>query len=607
MIIKLTVKNSSVDFSGQEIDLNRAGFYLVTGPNGAGKTTILKHIVFTPRFKEPNRSYFAYAEQDPEKYDIRIADYLHRFQPDPDSALQERLLKQFDLTHLDLRGKISSVSGGELVKLNLIACLIRKTPFVFMDEPTNNLDDVSVEALADAIRAAAKDRVIVVVSHDPRLAKLKHHTINVETNHVSVQYSAQDTEHAPAADLKPVPCRYPAGKLMRRHLIRPTTILSVVLLLCYAAAFLLFNHITFKSRYNAETPVKKDGSLLVYCVDDEFGDLSRTYADGHSIRIREDQYYSMIRYPDIEKIAETYHPDDIFIEDTVFTDQLYDKLQNQTALTDPPVIMFPQTIQENYCYQVDSLFSQDYLIAGRYPRDGQKELVVSQAIIAQNIPDAELNDTVVLNGEEYTLVGIHVLDALIISYNGEDNYFYHYDKDTYSDFVSRQTAHKTEIEAPENNIYTPANIVMQFKPEQEAGILKQVFSEYPANNYRSHSYDVDMAEFMNGALIRRCLLVNAGCGILIGLLLILINRKRRMLYRTEAESFDNYYLTKPLTFRLLGAAELGICVLVLAAFAAAGLFVTDYKAEFWTAALGFTILTALNALPHLLTALKRYD
>lgn len=603
MIIKLTVKNSSVDFSGQEIDLKYPGVYLVTGPNGAGKTTILKDIVFTPKFKEPNRSRFAYAEQDPEKYDIRIRDYLHRFQPDPDIPLRDRLLKQFDLTHLKLSAKIVTVSGGELVKLNLIACLLRKTPFVFMDEPTNNLDDASVEALAAIIRETAKDRIVAVVSHDPRLADIPHHTVTVEKNRISVQY----TEPAAAAAAKPVPCRYPARKLICRHLLRPATILSVVLLLCYAAAFLLFNHILFRSRYNADTPVKKDGTLLIYCVDEEYGELSRLYAKGHSVTVNEDRYYSIIRYPDIRKIAETYHPDDIFIEDTAFTDQLYDRLRNQTAPTDPPVIMFPQAALENYSNQIDSLFSPDYLIAGRYPHDGQKELVLSQTMIDQSIPEAKLNDTVTWNGEAYTLVGIHVLDAFIVSYNGEDNYFYRYNSDTYDDYVSRQTAYKTAIAAPENSIHMPASIVMQFKAEDEAGILKQIFSEYPANNYRSHSYDVDMAAIMNGALIRRCLLINAACGVLIGLLLILINHKRRMLYRTEAESVDNYYLTRPMTFRLFGSAELGIGILILAAYAAAGAAIKAYSAEYRTALLGFTLLSVLNAVPHLLTVAKKYD
>ncbi len=109
MNIRINVKNSSVDFSGKEINLEYTGCYLVTGPNGAGKTTILKDIVFSPKFDEPNCSYFAYAEQDPEKYEIKIKDYLTRFNNNVDIDLRDKLLKRFELTHLDLKSKITKV------------------------------------------------------------------------------------------------------------------------------------------------------------------------------------------------------------------------------------------------------------------------------------------------------------------------------------------------------------------------------------------------------------------------------------------------------------------------------------------------------------------
>ena len=72
MKIKINIKNNAISFLNQEIDLKYKGIYFVKGPNGIGKTTILKNIVFTPAFTEENRNYFSYAEQDPEKYDIKI-------------------------------------------------------------------------------------------------------------------------------------------------------------------------------------------------------------------------------------------------------------------------------------------------------------------------------------------------------------------------------------------------------------------------------------------------------------------------------------------------------------------------------------------------------
>lgn len=603
MIIKITAKNSSVDFSGQEINLKYAGLYLVVGPNGAGKTTLLQNIVFSPKFEKPNRNYFAYAEQDPEKYNIRIRDYLHRFQSEIDISMQEKLLEHFELTHLDVNANIKSISGGELVKLNLISCLLRKTPFIFMDEPTNNLDDESVKKLIEIIEDIGKERIIVLVSHDPRFHQTKHHTIYVEKNQINIKYDELKVSiKATAQD-----CKYPGLKIISRHLLRPSTILSVLLTLIYAIAFLLINHIVFMSRYNADKVVKNDGSLLIYNVDSEYGDLSRIFAEKHSIQVNENKYYSMIKYSDITEILEKYTPDNIFIKDMQFADKIYEKIQNQTLLSDPPVISIPQAVQENYMYQIDSLFTTDYLIDGRYPHDGKKEIVMSEALIKSEYPGVQLNDTIKWNEDEYVLTGIHMLDAYIVSYTGENNYLYHYDKDNYDNFVNTQTTYKKQIDMAENDIYTPDCIVMQLKPENEANILKQLFIDYPANNYRSHSYDVDMASYMNKTLIRNSVFMNVLCGLLIGLLLILVNHKRCVLYQTEAMSFDCYYLTKPWTFRMIGIAELITCIFVLIIYIIVGKYVTTFKIEHQIACLGFSVLTFINLLPHLMTIIKKHE
>lgn len=61
-----------------------------------------------------------------------------------------------------------SVSGGERQRIALARALYCGRDWIFMDEPTNNLDADTVEWLKDFIRRT--DRTLVFVTHDRGLA-----------------------------------------------------------------------------------------------------------------------------------------------------------------------------------------------------------------------------------------------------------------------------------------------------------------------------------------------------------------------------------------------------------------------------------------------------
>ena len=97
-----------------------------------------------------------------------------------DWGVQERLqkqLKESGLEKLDLRRKLSSLSGGEITRLWLAKIFASDTDFLILDEPTNNLDIVSRHLLYDKIEDCKKN--LILISHDRKLLELMQQIIEI--------------------------------------------------------------------------------------------------------------------------------------------------------------------------------------------------------------------------------------------------------------------------------------------------------------------------------------------------------------------------------------------------------------------------------------------
>ena len=76
----------------------------------------------------------------------------------------------------------SELSGGQIQKIGIARALLRETPILLMDEPTNNLDSQAVTSLIEIIRSYKKDRIIVIVSHDDRMFDAVDRVIYLESS-----------------------------------------------------------------------------------------------------------------------------------------------------------------------------------------------------------------------------------------------------------------------------------------------------------------------------------------------------------------------------------------------------------------------------------------
>ncbi|HLD15341.1 MAG TPA: ribosome biogenesis/translation initiation ATPase RLI [Candidatus Nanoarchaeia archaeon] len=80
-----------------------------------------------------------------------------------EKGIGDELLKELQL---DEQKEISKLSGGELQKAAIIACLARKSDVMFIDEPASFLDITSRIKVAKLIKEHSKGSSVMVVEHD---------------------------------------------------------------------------------------------------------------------------------------------------------------------------------------------------------------------------------------------------------------------------------------------------------------------------------------------------------------------------------------------------------------------------------------------------------
>jgi len=165
------------------------------GPNGVGKTTALrilsgelnpnlgeigKAVDFSELIKifrgtelqsyleklEDKKIRTSYkpqrVDQVPNVYKGKVEKLLEK--TDERKILNE-LIKIFDIEVI-LNKKINEISGGELQRVAIAACLAKDAEIYYLDEPTSFLDVFQRLSVGKVIRQFCKDRAVMVVDHD---------------------------------------------------------------------------------------------------------------------------------------------------------------------------------------------------------------------------------------------------------------------------------------------------------------------------------------------------------------------------------------------------------------------------------------------------------
>lgn len=148
----------------------------IVGPNGAGKTTLVK--IITGEIK-PDKGrivvgetvHFGHYRQDGQALnkDLRVLEQVRQVaeylpMPNGKELSAERLLERFLFPREQQRVYVSQLSGGEQKRLQLLCTLMHNPNFLILDEPTNDLDILTLNVLESFLKGFPG--CLIVISHD---------------------------------------------------------------------------------------------------------------------------------------------------------------------------------------------------------------------------------------------------------------------------------------------------------------------------------------------------------------------------------------------------------------------------------------------------------
>ncbi|KAF8818881.1 ABC-F family ATP-binding cassette domain-containing protein [Rickettsia endosymbiont of Cardiosporidium cionae] len=171
------INNGYLNFGNKSV-FEDISFYIypndkicLVGRNGSGKSSILKTIagiyeIDEGRVFKNSQVKVEYLRQDIMiDYNIIAIDYILNQLDNPDEYLYE-INMIFDKLKIPKELDLSKSSGGQVKKLLLASCLIKKPDLLLLDEPTNHLDIDAIEWLENYINNYSG--AVICISHDKK-------------------------------------------------------------------------------------------------------------------------------------------------------------------------------------------------------------------------------------------------------------------------------------------------------------------------------------------------------------------------------------------------------------------------------------------------------
>ena len=179
-------------FTKINLELKMGEFVVITGESGSGKSTLLNVLSGLDSYEEGEmyingEETSHYTEKDFEDYRRKyIANIFQSFNLINSYTVYQNVelvlllngykrkeIKKKVLEMIDRVGltefkntKVSKLSGGQKQRVAIARAMIKETPIIVADEPTGNLDSNSSKDVIELLKKVAKDKLVIVVTHN---------------------------------------------------------------------------------------------------------------------------------------------------------------------------------------------------------------------------------------------------------------------------------------------------------------------------------------------------------------------------------------------------------------------------------------------------------
>ena len=170
------------------LEIPKGQIVSILGPSGSGKTTLLNLILGISEV-DSGRIIFenedlTYVPMEKRGFNIVFQDYAlfpnlnayenitYGLKNKPDISTKEEVDELIHLLGLEkhLDKKIDQLSGGQKQRVALLRAMIKNVDILLCDEPTGSLDDKNAKMVFELLHAEAKERLVIVITHNEQLA-----------------------------------------------------------------------------------------------------------------------------------------------------------------------------------------------------------------------------------------------------------------------------------------------------------------------------------------------------------------------------------------------------------------------------------------------------
>lgn len=182
---------------GIDLQFRESEFVSILGPSGCGKTTLLNLIGGLDRYTKGDliingRSTKEYKSRDWDTYrNHSIGFVFQSYNLIPHQTVLQNVELSLTLTGISkaerrkrakkaledvglssqLRKKPGEMSGGQMQRVAIARALVNNPDILLADEPTGALDTQTSVQVMDLLKEISKDRLVIVVTHNPELAE----------------------------------------------------------------------------------------------------------------------------------------------------------------------------------------------------------------------------------------------------------------------------------------------------------------------------------------------------------------------------------------------------------------------------------------------------